>query len=733
MIPKSIFENSTKEELISLLKTYFKEGILTLRKMGEWKDECSDSFLRALGFSVTEMSFPGLFHIMNEFQRNRFLAFLNIIEVGQVPPIFQIEVVSNRGELMTLELNGIVPSGKETPLVFFVKDKTEYLEREKFKYAIQGTNLGTWEWNVQTGDTIFSERWAEILGYKLTELQPVNFQTWVNLMEPEDLKVADTYLKACFEGATDYYECEFRMKHKDGSKKWIQSRGKVLRWTESGQPKIMFGTHQDITSAKSKLQKQTIFISQAPLAIAMFDKELKYLAVSTKWMSDNRLGDRYVIGRSHYEVFPEIGEKWKKIHKECLAGATRSKKEDKFVRTDGTVQWFSWEVKPWYDDEEIIGGIIMYTEDLTEHKRVTEKLGISVDAFQRNFENAGIGMAIVSQEGKWLKVNDKICQILGFKKEELQHLTFQDITHPDDLASDLGYLQEILEGRRQTYQLEKRYIHKLGHEISAILVVSVVKDLKGNILHFISQVIDITDLKAAQNQIAALLKTTQRQNEKLKNFAHIVSHNLRSHYSGIKILMDLLEVERPDLFEFEMMNLIKNGISNLSETIEHLTEIININLNASESRKSIGLSSVLRKTLESVRPLALRDGVEIINEINSEVYVYGILAYLESIILNFITNAIKYRSPERESFLIIRMLDHKDEIEIIFEDNGLGIDLEKNGDALFGMYKTFHRHEDARGVGLFITKNQVESIGGRVSVESKVGQGTLFSVHLLKA
>jgi PAS domain S-box-containing protein len=614
MNPETIFDTSSKSELISFLQGYFKEGMLSFVKKDEWIGECSESFLRTLGFFGENAAFPGLFNSMSESQRNRFIDFLDKILLGEVPPKGQIEVISRRGEVMTMELHGMLPapvsSDKDFHLLFFVKD---------------------------------------------------------------------------------------------------------------------------ITLSKIKVEKHAIFISQAPIAIAMLDLELKYLAVSSKWMTDNKLGNESIIGKTHYEVFPEIGEEWKKIHKECLAGASRRKKEDKFVREDGSIQWLSWEVKPWYNETNTIGGLIIYTEDLTAHKRITEKLNISIDAFQRNFENAGIGMAIVSQEGKWLKVNDEICKILGYTKDEFRNLTFQDITHPDDLATDLGYLREIIKGIRQTYQLEKRYIHKSGHEIAALLVVSVVKDLEGDILYFISQVIDITELKSAQNQIAHLLETTQEQNEKLKNFAHIVSHNLRSHGAGIKVLIDILEVENPHFFELETMSLLKNGVSNLSETIENLKEIVNINLSATTPGKEIELSRILRKTIESVYPLARKDDVEIINEINSEVYVFGIEAYLESIVLNFITNGIKYKSPERKSYLSIRQLNHKDKIEIRFEDNGLGIDLEKHSNALFGMYKTFHRNKDSRGIGLFITKNQIESIGGRVNVKSIVGEGTIFSVFLLKA
>jgi PAS domain S-box-containing protein len=123
-------------------------------------------------------------------------------------------------------------------------------ERERLAGILRGTNAGAWEWNVQTGETIFNERWAEIIGYTLDEISPVSIETWMTFAHPDDLKTSDELLQKHFSGELDYYECEARMRHKSGAWVWVLDRGRVTTWTDDGKPLMMMGTHQDITEHK---------------------------------------------------------------------------------------------------------------------------------------------------------------------------------------------------------------------------------------------------------------------------------------------------------------------------------------------------------------------------------------------------------------------------------------------------------------------------------------------------
>jgi len=123
-------------------------------------------------------------------------------------------------------------------------------ERRRLSYILEGTNVGTWEWNVQTGETIFNERWAEIAGYTLAELAPVSINTWIKLTHPDDLEASTELLHKHFRNELPYYDCEARMRHKNGNWIWVHDRGKIVTRTEDGKPLMVYGTHQEITKRK---------------------------------------------------------------------------------------------------------------------------------------------------------------------------------------------------------------------------------------------------------------------------------------------------------------------------------------------------------------------------------------------------------------------------------------------------------------------------------------------------
>jgi len=345
--------------------------------------------------------------------------------------------------------------------------------------------------------------------------------------------------------------------------------------------------------------------------------------------------------------------------------------------------------------------------------------------FLQAFNHAPIGMALVSTKGEWIRANSSLCQMLGYGEEELVKLTFQELTHPDDLELDLEQMHQVLNGTIVTYSMEKRYYHKSGHLLWALLNVSLVRDDAGKPSYFVSQVRDVTERKKH-------METIREQNERLLNFAHIVSHNLRSHTGNIRMLTDMIAEETEEAEKNNLIGMLNMNADNLLETLNHLNEVVKINDSGLNNRKLLNLADEVKRVLHILSASIRQAKVKVDVQINHSISLMFHPAYLESVLINLVSNSIRYRQPDKPLQIGISAQEQNDKLIVKISDNGSGIDLALHAHKLFGMYKTFHGNEDARGMGLFLVKNQVEAMGGSISAESKPGAGTTFTIELPK-
>ncbi|WP_084203411.1 sensor histidine kinase [Psychroserpens damuponensis] len=369
-------------------------------------------------------------------------------------------------------------------------------------------------------------------------------------------------------------------------------------------------------------------------------------------------------------------------------------------------------------------------QDITEKTKNLKKIALREEQWRKTFDFSGIGMAIVSLEGNWLKVNTFLCDMFGYKEEEFISKNFNEMTHPDDKTIGLKLIKQLLNKDIDYAEIEKRYISKNGDIIWALLNVSLVRDDKDEPMHFVSQINNITANKLAASKIQSLLDVTTDQNARLLNFAHIVSHNLKSHSGNLVMLLDLMEHEDPEAAKNSFFPLIGTAVGHLRETVNNLNEIAFMNTKIHDDLSTVRLYNAIEKTLFSVKAIILDTKATIINEVPDGLKIKTIPAYLDSIILNFLSNALKYKKENVRPIVTLKTRVSDEYIIIDIKDNGLGIDLKRHGDKLFGMYNTFHKHKDSRGLGLFITKNQIEAIGGKIKVDSEINVGTTFSLYL---
>ena len=245
-----------------------------------------------------------------------------------------------------------------------------------------------------------------------------------------------------------------------------------------------------------------VFVEHAPVAIAMFDRQMRYLAVSRRFVVDYRLPqDAQLIGRSHYEIFPDIPQRWRDIHARVLAGEELSQETDQFTN-QGRTDWVRWSMVPWRRADGKIGGALLFAELRTEQVEAQRALTDSEARFRATFENTAIGVAMVDSDGSILRANNGFARMLGYSVEELKTRTIQDLTHPDDLATNLSVFNKALVGEAESYCIEKRYVRKDGGIVWASLTVGCARKTDGGVDYFVSVVHDITDRKRAEARLA---------------------------------------------------------------------------------------------------------------------------------------------------------------------------------------------------------------------------------------
>jgi len=240
---------------------------------------------------------------------------------------------------------------------------------------------------------------------------------------------------------------------------------------------------------------------------------------------------------------------------------------------------------------------------------------------------------------------------------------------------------------------------------------------------------DIDDLKRKEIGLQKSVDIIAGQNSRLFNFAHIVSHNLRSHTSNLSLLVQLIDdIDDPREKE-DLIKEVKTISNNLNTTIEHLNEIVTIQTNNKQERVPVKFKEALTLVINGISHMISNSNTQIYSDFSEVEEIKYIPAYLESILLNLITNAIKYCDEERSPIIHVRTYVDEGTTYLEVSDNGRGIDMKLFKDKIFGMYKTFHYNKDAVGIGLFLTKNQVESMNGTISVKSEVGIGTTFTIE----
>ncbi|MGE5660222.1 MAG: PAS domain S-box protein [Actinomycetota bacterium] len=381
------------------------------------------------------------------------------------------------------------------------------LSQERLQLALEGSGLGLWDWNVSTGETYFDPHWKKMLGYEEVEAVPNHYQTWEQLLHPEDRPRVLERWTAYSQGSIPIYEVEFRMLTKTGEWKWILVQGKAFEWNESGGPVRMTGTYKDISDrqkAQEAAQKLTQNLQEAQSIAHIGNWEFD---VATQTMSGSEelfrifgfapsqtLSFSEILKRIH----PDDRDAWQKVVEKALTLGTSYEIDHRILCAKGESRYINARGKAIKSQDGQVLRLFGTVMDISGRKQAEAALRQGEERFRAIFQNAAVGIAQVWPDGQFLKVNPGFCQIVGYTETELLLRTFREITHPDDLERDEAYAHQILAGEIDSYSIEKRFIRKTGEPIWTNVTASLVRDAAGEIKYAVGIVEDISQRKQVE-------------------------------------------------------------------------------------------------------------------------------------------------------------------------------------------------------------------------------------------
>ncbi len=484
--------------------------------------------------------------------------------------------------------------------------------------------------------------------------------------------------------------------------------------------------HDALKISRNSEQQLRRFAMSAPVAIAMFDREMRYLAVSERFRRDNSLEGLDVVGKCHYDLFPEIPERWRQVHRRCLAGATERNPEDPLVRRDGSTSWISWEVTPWYQADGNIGGIVLAVEDVTFRRQAEEALRESEERFRTLFENAADGIFIAAPDGRYTEINARGLELTGYSREEFVGMHIGSFVAESERHRLPHELERVKSG--QPSFAEWQFVRKDGSTFPGEVSAQLLPD--GRLL---ASVRDLSDRRRLERQFIQAQKL-----EGIGRLAGGVAHDFNN----------LLTIIRG----YAQMGLDKSGLrSGWREPFQEIVDAANraagltrqllaFSRNQIIEPRNVVLDELVQNFEKMLRRIVGED-IDLALALNAdEGVVRADPGRIEQVILNLVVNArdampqggklrIRTSKVRVDAEFAGRSVPAGPGVYIALEvsDTGAGMS-EQIKSHLFEPFFTTKEPGKGTGLGLSTVYGIVKQSGGAIFVDSEEGKGSTFRI-----
>ena len=479
-----------------------------------------------------------------------------------------------------------------------------------------------------------------------------------------------------------------------------------------------------------------LFLEYAPAAMAMFDREMRYILASRRWMLDYGV-EPPVTGRSHYEIFPDLPQRWKEAHQRGLAGETIRAEEDKFERSDGRIQWLRWQLLPWRESDGTVGGIVIFSEDITEQKEITRRYDEAQRRLKAVMEAAPVGISYSDDATcQHITGNKALWQQFEAGPEENISASSPD---PSAVGRQLSFfmgerklhdyelpLQRAVSERREIPPMELEIILPSGRHWHALASGAPVLGENGEIIGGVAVTVDITE---RLHMMEALVEADRRKDE----FLAVLAHELRNPLAPLRNSLYVLRRSHMASGAAKLLEMMERQVDNLVRLVDDLMEVSRITRGKIELRKeALSLQDLIHQAAATSAPAVEAKNHALQLSLGDEdLIIDGDPLRLTQIFGNLINNAAKFTPTGGRIEIMAKRAG--DEAVVCVRDNGRGI-----SEHMLGRIFEFFTQEcipgeprDGIGVGLALSRSLVELHGGRLDAFSEgEGRGSELVVHL---